>query len=100
MSFARPRSLVKDVTRIDSQRRFLAQHCVAILLRHCFEWLQHCSNIATMCCAKNRGCKSSRLTSPRHEENTRNYIILCMLELSLETVIIFGTGNTANNLRA
>ena len=26
-----------DVTRDDSQRRFLAQHSVATLLRHCFE---------------------------------------------------------------
>ena len=31
------------VTRDVSQRRFLAQHGVALLLRHCFEWLQHCS---------------------------------------------------------
>ena len=60
MSFARPSSLVKDVTRIDSQRRFLAQHSVATLLRYCFQWLQHCSNIATMCCAENRGCESYR----------------------------------------
>ena len=30
-----------DVTRDDSQRRFLAQHSVATLLRQCFEWLQH-----------------------------------------------------------
>ena len=22
-------------------------------------WLQHCSNIATLCCAKNRRCESS-----------------------------------------
>ena len=35
-----------DVTRGDSQRRFLAQHC--------FQWLQHCSNIATLCCSQNR----------------------------------------------
>ena len=41
-----------DVTRDDSQRRFSAQHSVATLLRHCFEWLQHCSSIATMSCAK------------------------------------------------
>ena len=27
-------------------------------------WLQHCSNIATLCCAKNRRCESSRVTSP------------------------------------
>ena len=50
--------------RDDSQRRFLAQHSVATLLRHCFEWLRHCSNIATLCCAKNRRCESSRAKSP------------------------------------
>ena len=37
---------------------------VATLLRHCCEWLQHCSNIATLCCAQNRRCESSRVTSP------------------------------------
>ena len=35
---------VYDVTRDDSQRRFLAQHSVATLLQRCFKWLQHCSN--------------------------------------------------------
>ena len=53
-----------DVTRDDSQRRFSAQHSVATLLRHCFEWLQHCSSIATMSCVKNRCCESSGVTSP------------------------------------
>ena len=43
-----------DVTRGDSQQRLLAQHSVVTLLRHCFEWLQHCSNIAALCCPKNR----------------------------------------------
>ena len=47
-------------------RRFattnLAQHSVVTLLRHCFEWLQHCSNIATLCWAKNRRCESSCVT--------------------------------------
>ena len=37
---------------------FLAQHSVVATL------LQHCSNIATLCCAKNRRCESSRVTSP------------------------------------
>ena len=36
------------VTWDDSRRRFLAKHCFATLLRHCFEQLQHCSNIATL----------------------------------------------------
>ena len=53
-----------DVTRDDSQRRFLAQHSVATLLRRCFEWLQLCFSIATLCSAKNSSCESSRLTSP------------------------------------
>ena len=53
-----------DATGDDSQQRFLAQHSVAILLRHCFEWLKHCSNIATLCYAKNRRYESSRVTSP------------------------------------
>ena len=41
---------------IHNDARFLAQHSVAILLLHFFEWLQHCCNIATLCCAKNRRC--------------------------------------------
>ena len=58
------RELEGDVTRHDSQRRFWAQHRVAALLQRCFEWLQHCSNIATPCRAKNRPCESSGVTSP------------------------------------
>ena len=49
-------------------RRFattiLAQHSVAVLLRHCFEWLQHCSSIATLYWTKSRLCESSRVASP------------------------------------
>ena len=56
-----PRS-APDVTRDDLQRRFLAQCSVATLLRHCFEWLQHCPNIAKLCWAENRRCKSSLVT--------------------------------------
>ena len=33
-------------------------------LQHCFVWLQHRCNIAPLCCAKNRCCKSSLVTSP------------------------------------
>ena len=42
------------------------QRCnsVATLLRHCLEWLQHCSNTVTLCSVKNRRCESSRVTSP------------------------------------
>ena len=48
-------------------RRFpttiLAQHSEATLLRHCFERLQHDSNIATQCWAENRRCESSRVVA-------------------------------------
>ena len=61
-----------DFTRDDSQRRFLAQHSVATLLRRCFEWLQHqqvaISNIATLCSVKNSICESSRVTSPYNDD--------------------------------
>ena len=53
----------------DSQRRFLAQSSITTLLRHCFEWLQHCSNIAALCCAQNRRCESSHVTSPLASNN-------------------------------
>ena len=33
-------------------------------LQYCFEWFQHCSNIAALCWAKNRRCESSLVTSP------------------------------------
>ena len=46
-----------DVTRDDLQQRFFTQHIIATLL-------QSCSNIVTLCCAKNRRCESSRVTSP------------------------------------
>ena len=62
-----------DVTRDDLQRRFLAQHSVATLSWHCFEWLQHCSSIATLCCAKNRRCESSRVTSPLSNKDGDGY---------------------------
>ena len=47
-----------------------AQHSIATLLRYCFEWLQHCSSIVTLCCAKNRRCESSRVTSPVSDHST------------------------------
>ena len=55
----------KAIVTLDNfQQQFLAQHNIATLLQHCFEELQHCSNIATRCSAKNCLCKLSRLTSP------------------------------------
>ena len=51
---------IRTFTRIrnhDFSRK--PQHGVATLLRYCFEWLQRCSNIATLCCGV-----SSSITSP------------------------------------
>ena len=51
-------------------RTTLLRHCFDIAtlfrhcLRHCFEGLQHCSSIATLCCGKNRRCESSSVTLP------------------------------------
>ena len=58
LTFPLPSSeLQGDVTPEDSQKRFLTQHSVAIL--------EQCRNKdATLCCAKNRRCESSRVTSP------------------------------------
>ena len=53
-----------DVTRDDSQRRFLAQHSAAMLGQRCKHLKQCRNNIATPCCAKNCRCESSRVTSP------------------------------------
>ena len=47
-----------------SQRRFLAQHIVA-MLEQCCKHLKQCrNNVATLCYAKNRRCESSRVASP------------------------------------
>ena len=52
-----------DVTRRDdSQRRFQAQHGVAMLEQCCCHSKQCCTNVATLCCAKNCRCKSSSVT--------------------------------------
>ena len=42
-------------------------------LQHCFEWLQQCSNIATLGCAKNCRCESSRVTSPLSNSDGDGY---------------------------
>ena len=53
-----------DVTRNNSQRRFLAQHSVPMLEQCCNHSKQCRNNVATLCCAKNRRCESSCVTSP------------------------------------
>ena len=49
-----------EVTRDDCND---AQHSVAALLQHCFEWSQHCSSIATLRCSKNSRRESSCVLS-------------------------------------
>ena len=53
-----------DVTQNDLQRRFLAQHSVAMLEQCCNHSKQCRNNVARLCCAKNCRCESSRVTSP------------------------------------
>ena len=55
---------LSDVTGNDSQRQFLAQENVAILEQRCNHSKQCRNNDATLCCAKNHRCESSRVTSP------------------------------------
>ena len=53
-------------TRDDSQRRFLTQRILA-MLEQCCNYSKQCpNNVVTPCCAKNRRCESSRVTSPLH----------------------------------
>ena len=55
------------------QQQFFAQHnLTAILEQCCNHSKQCCNNVATLCCAKNRPCESSRLTSPlRRDQDAR-----------------------------
>ena len=69
----RYRNCQGDVTRGDSQRRFLAQRSVGMLEHYCNYSKQCRSNVATLHCAKNRRCESSRVTSPLGPvQNRRN----------------------------
>ena len=46
-----------DVTRDDSQRRFLAQHSVAMLEQCCNHSKQCRNNVVMLCCAKYGSCE-------------------------------------------
>ena len=65
-----------DVIRDDSQRRFLAQHSVAILA-HCCNHSKQCrNNVVMLCCAKNRRFESFRVTSPLKRQTSFNFLVL------------------------
>ena len=50
-----------DATRDDSQRRFLSTTDSVAMLEPCRNYSKQCRiNVATLCCAKNRPCESSR----------------------------------------
>ena len=53
-----------DVTWDDSRERFWAQHSVAMLEQCCSHSKQFRNNVVMLCCAKNRRCEPSRVTSP------------------------------------
>ena len=53
-----------DVTRNGRQGRFSAKYSVAMLEQRCNHSKQCRNNALMLCCAKNRCCESSRVTSP------------------------------------
>ena len=66
-----------DVTRDDSERRFLVQHSVAMLEQYCKHSKQCRNNVANLCCAKSRRCDSSRVTE-HHLYRNRAEITVCI----------------------
>ena len=56
-----------DVTWDDSRERFWAQHSVATLEQCCNHSKQCRNNVVMLCCAKNRRCEPSRVTSPLND---------------------------------
>ena len=62
--------------RDDWQQGFLAHHSIATLLWHCFKLSQHWSNIATVCCTKNRCTESSRVASPLRPKSDQQHFSL------------------------
>ena len=70
-SWFNPLSPKGDVTRDDTQRRFLAQHRVQMLKQYCSYSKQCNNNVVMLCCAKNRRCESTRVTSPSHDHSVK-----------------------------
>ena len=59
--------------------RFLTQHNVAIL-EQCYNCSTQCrNNVATLCCANNRRCESSRLTSPVRSNDVRALVLSTLI---------------------
>ena len=83
--------LKDDVTRDDSQERFLAQHSVATLFRMVTKFFQHCYAVY----AKTRRCESSRLTLPQREAPKQQTEIfsLPMMALTLACAFLMKQNN-------
>ena len=66
-------SIVSAPTAFKVRNNFILRRCYtrwfATLLQYCFEGLQHCSNIAKLCSAKNRRCESYCVTSPLTDDD-------------------------------
>ena len=85
------------VTRDESQRKIWAQHIFA-MLEQCCNYSKQCrNNVATLCCAKNRRCESSRLTSPKRKFCLQRYAVFVVYCIFSELTQQDGRGkNTAN----
>ena len=78
--------------RNDLQRRFLAEHSVAMLEQCCSYSKQCCNNVVTLCCVKNRRCESSRsrVTSPLDRIGAPNENIVQNTKHSIvERILVF-----------
>ena len=86
-----------DVTRDESQRKFWAQHIFA-MLEQCCNYSEQCrNNVATLCCAKNRRCESSRVTSPKRKFCLQRFAVVVVYCIFSELTQQDGRGkNTAN----
>ena len=64
--------------------RFLTQHNVAIL-EQCYNCSTQCrNNVATLCCANNRRCESSRLTSPIRSNDVRALVLSTLILITVK----------------
>ena len=67
------------VLKVMLHGRFLTQHNVAIL-EQCYNCSTQCrNNVARLCCANNRRCESSRLTSPVRSNDVRALVFSTLI---------------------